>query len=139
MYMLESFLGLASAGSRLALPTQPVRSTLNGQGWPQSERCGAHHAAQVPLPWLLGGAELLGCRYAEDSCPIGACPAKVVRTQGSLRLAMVRFIEGVEHAAMGAETLERHRDLAENDEHHALAMEASQLLDRHLGKLLWRR
>src|SRR3989449_10860932 len=46
---------------------------------------------------------------------------------------MVRFIEGVEHAAMGAETLERHRGLAENDEHHALAMEASQLLDRHFG------
>ena len=46
---------------------------------------------------------------------------------------MVRFIERVEHAAMGAETLERHRGLAENDEHHALAMEASQLLDRHFG------
>ena len=49
---------------------------------------------------------------------------------------MVRFIEGVEHAAMGAETLERHRGLAENDEHHALAMEASQLLDGHLGNSL---
>src|SRR5438094_113119 len=81
----------------------------------------------------FSGAELLGCRRAEGSCPIGACPAKVLRAQGSLRLAMVRFIEGVEHAAMGTETLERHRGLAENDEHHALAMEASQLLDRHFG------
>src|SRR2546422_460332 len=81
-----------------------VRPCLHGQERPQSERCGEHHAAQVPLPWLLGGAELLGCRCAEGSCPIGACPAKVLRTQRSLRLAMVRFIEGVEHAAMGAET-----------------------------------
>ena len=92
---------------------------LPGQGGPNPNDVASIMRRRSRFRGFSEGAELLGCR-CEDSCPIGACPAKVLRTQGSLRLAMVRFIEGVEHAAMGAETLERHRGLAENDEQHAL-------------------